>query len=65
MTLELDSYGVSSFKGEAELFDEWRERSIDLFYSRTGELQTTTAMSLRGSLKTWPTRRRGRFGTRG
>eukprot|EP00969_Alexandrium_andersonii_P193389 8541066-Alexandrium_andersonii.AAC.1 len=51
MTLELDRYGVPSFKGEAEFFDERRERSIDLFYSRTGDLQAATAISLRGGLK--------------
>ena len=49
-SVQLDRHGVPTFKGEAEHFDEWRERSIDLFYSRTGEQQATTAISLRGGL---------------
>ena len=49
--VQLDRYGVPTFKGEAEHFDEWHERSIDLYYSRTGEQQATTAISLRGGLQ--------------
>ena len=49
--IQLDRYGVPTFKGEAEHFDEWHERSIDLFYGRTGEQQATTAITVRGGLQ--------------
>ena len=49
--IQLDRYGVPTYKGEAEFFDEWQERSIDLFYARTGEQQATTAITVRGGLQ--------------
>ena len=53
MTLELDRNGVPVYAGTAEQFDEWKERALDLFHSRTGQdsLQASTALALRGGLR--------------
>ena len=53
MTLELDRNGVPVYAGTAEHFDEWKERALDLYHSRAGQvsLQASTALALRGGLR--------------
>ncbi len=50
MALELDRNGVPAYTGAAEYFDEWKERALDLFHSRSGQdsLQASSALALRG-----------------
>ena len=48
-----DRYGVPQYGGEVELFEEYEERAMDLYYGREGQdaLQTTTtALHLRAQL---------------
>lgn len=50
--LETDRFGVPQYAGEVELFEEYEERAMDLYYGREGQdaLQTTTAIHLRAQL---------------
>lgn len=47
-----DRYGVPQYGGEVELFEEYEERAMDLYYGREGQdaLQITTAIHLRAQL---------------
>ena len=47
-----DRYGVPQYGGEVELFEEYEERAMDLYYGREGQdaLQMTTAIHLRAQL---------------
>eukprot|EP00434_Breviolum_minutum_P011223 symbB.v1.2.009904.t1/scaffold605.1/size182108/4 len=50
--LETDRYGVPQYSGDPEQFEEYVERSWDLFYGRDGQdaLQTATPLHLRAQL---------------
>ena len=50
--LETDRYGVPQYSGDPEHFEEYVERSWDLFYGRDGQdaLQTATPLHLRAQL---------------
>ena len=51
--LELDRNGVPIYNGNAETFDAWQERALDLLHCRAGNhnLQASTAIALRGGLR--------------
>eukprot|EP00971_Amphidinium_carterae_P351904 6492330-Amphidinium_carterae.1 len=53
MALEFDRAGVPMYAGEAELWDEYRERALDLYHGRLGEeaKQKATALHLRAGLR--------------
>ena len=50
--LEVDRHGVPQYAGEPELYDEYEERSWDLWHGREGQdaLQAVTAVHLRAGL---------------
>eukprot|EP00435_Cladocopium_sp_Y103_P062124 s1878_g23.t1 len=50
--LDSDRYGVPQYGGEVELFEEYEERAMDLYYGREGQeaLQKATAIHLRAQL---------------
>jgi hypothetical protein len=50
--LDSDRYGVPQYGGEVELFEEYEESAMDLYYGREGQdaLQMTTAIHLRAQL---------------
>jgi len=35
--LDSDRYGVPQYGGEVELFEEYEERAMDLYYGREGQ----------------------------
>ena len=52
MTLELDRNGVPIYSGAPDHFDEWRERALDLWWSRAGTpQQASVPILLRGGLR--------------
>ena len=53
MAIELDRNGVPIYDGSPETYDEWKDRSWDLFWARSGNdsLQIATPLSLRAGLR--------------
>ena len=53
MAIELDRNGVPVYDGALETFDEWKDRSWDLFWARSGNdpLQIATPRSLRAGIR--------------